>query len=74
MSTSDPILHLLEHPAKLYDFLESRCTEKEREAVQIVFVEEKGIRAAAKILDVTPTAVRDRLDSVRRKANREFAR
>jgi DNA-directed RNA polymerase specialized sigma24 family protein len=57
-------------PTVLRAFVSERCTEREREAVQLVFTEGLGIRRAAGQLGITPRAVRDRLDRVRERAHR----
>lgn len=48
--------------------LQAKLTEAELEAVTICFVQGHGIRGAARRLNISPQAVRDRLEGVRRKA------
>lgn len=43
------------------------CTEAEREAIDLVFEQGLSIRRAADELRISPSAVRDRLDSARRR-------
>ena len=57
-------------PPALRRFVAEHCTERESEAVRLVFTEGLGIRRAASRLGITPRSVRDRLDSVRERARR----
>jgi DNA-directed RNA polymerase specialized sigma24 family protein len=58
------------------DELEHFCqagpvTDKEREAIELTWIKGYGIRKAARELGISPSAVRDQLDGVRRKLRKE---
>jgi len=55
-------------------FVAKHCTDREREAIQVVFVDGMGIRRGAQQLGITPGSVRDRLDRVRERARRHGLR
>jgi DNA-directed RNA polymerase specialized sigma24 family protein len=57
---------------ELEAFLQSdQCTDKEREAFDLAYVQRLGIRKAARQLGISPRSVRDRLDNVKDKLNKE---
>ena len=55
-------------PDTLETFVKEQCTEKEQEAIQLVWIEGKGIRKTAELLHVDTRTIRDRLDRVRVRA------
>jgi len=59
------------HPDKLNQLLQTHATPAEREAIDLVFDKQLGIRRAAETLGISRSALRDRIDNFRRKLAKE---
>lgn len=54
-------------PHQLADLIDQHATPAEKEAIDLVYGQGLGYRRAGEVLGISPRAVRDRIDNLRRK-------
>lgn len=58
-------------PDKLRQLIDAHATDAERQAITLVYGDGLGYRRAGEVLGISPRAVRDRIDNLRRKLAKE---